>query len=45
MREWCWQRVNDVLDRVDNVNWDMMFMWSWLLISIGTVLAGGYYGR
>jgi hypothetical protein len=40
MRE-LWFRLEATLDRLSDVNWDMLFLRLWLVIMVITVLTGG----
>jgi hypothetical protein len=40
MRDWWQHHVAEPLDRLP-VNWDMWFLYAWMLYFVGVVLSGG----
>lgn len=40
MREWWQYHVEDRLDRL-SINWDKVFLYTWLSITILAILSGG----
>lgn len=42
MREWWREHVEAPLDRL-HVNWDRLFLYTWVTLTVLTVLSGGTY--